>query len=49
MIKHLLLSHRKDRKKEKEREREKESRAVIVIEEQRGRRFKLDIKNRFLL
>jgi hypothetical protein len=45
MIKLLLLYHRKERRKEKKRE--KENRAVV--EKQRGRRFKLDIKNRFLL
>jgi hypothetical protein len=48
MIKCLLLSRRKDRRKERKRERKRES-TVIVVEEQRGRRFKLDIKNRFLL
>jgi hypothetical protein len=46
MIKCLHLSHRKERRRKKER---KSRAAVAVVEEQRGRRFKLDIKNRFLL
>jgi hypothetical protein len=46
MIKRLLLSRRKERRKEKERER---GQAAVVVEEQRGRQFKLDIKNRFVM
>jgi hypothetical protein len=46
MIKRLHLFSRKDRRKEKERER---GQAAVVVEKQRGRRFKLDIKNRFVV
>jgi hypothetical protein len=47
MIIRLHLYRRKDRR---EKEREKKSRvAVAVVEKQRGRRFKLDIKNRFVM
>jgi hypothetical protein len=47
MIKCLHLSRRKDRRKEKKRERERESRAAVIVEEQKGRRFKLALKTDF--